>query len=113
MSPVRWGLQASPSITSMTDPSPQQAQPEGTDNGQAPYTGWVRRKVSAKGSGGVSATVVVTVQRSQIWLSIQPPFTWEAIMDPGKVDELTRTLTLAREDAQRMGRGKRVSRGDK
>lgn len=112
MLPVRLGLQASPSVTLMTDPSPPQAQPEGTDNGQAPCAGWVRRKVSVKGSGGVSATVVVTVQRGRIWLSIQPPFTWEAVMEPGKVDELTRTLTLAREDAQRMVRGKRVSRGD-
>jgi hypothetical protein len=97
----------------MTDPSPQQAQPEATDNGQAPGTGWVRRKVSVKGSGGVSATVIVTVQRGRVWLAIQPLFTWEAIMEPEKVDELTRTLTLAREDAQRMVHGKRVSRGDK
>lgn len=31
-----------------------------------------------------------------------PPFTWEAIMEPGKVDELIRTLTVARDNAQRM-----------
>ncbi|MGH3974699.1 MAG: hypothetical protein ACRDS9_15415 [Pseudonocardiaceae bacterium] len=97
----------------MTDPSPQQAQPEGTDNGQAPCTGWVRRKISVKGTGGVSATVVVTVEHGWIRLSIQPAFTWEAIMDPGKVDELTRTLTLAKKDAQRMVHDKRVPRGDK
>jgi len=29
-----------------------------------------------------------------------PPFTWEAILDPGKVDELVRTLTLAGKDVR-------------
>lgn len=110
---VRLGLQASLSVTLMTDASLPQTQPEGADNDQAPCAVSVRRKVSVKGSGGVSATVVVTVRRGRVWLSIQPPFTWEAIMEPGKVDELTRTLTLAREDAQRMVRDKRVPRGGK
>ncbi|MGH3976075.1 MAG: hypothetical protein ACRDS9_22525, partial [Pseudonocardiaceae bacterium] len=69
------------------------------------YTGSVvHRKVPVKGSGGVSATVVVRVQKGQVWVSIVPPFTWEAIMEPVKVDELIRTLGLAREDAQRMRR---------
>lgn len=95
-------------------PSPKQAQPENADNEQATYTGSdVHRKVRVKGSGGVSATVVVTVRQGKVWVSIQPPFTWEAIMEPRKVDELMRTLELAREDAKRTVSGKRVSRGDK
>ena len=54
-----------------------------------------------KGSGGVSATVVITVKQGQVWMSIQPPFTWEAIMEPGKIEELIRTLTLAAESAKK------------
>lgn len=73
----------------------------------------MHRKVSVKGSGGVSATVVVTVQQGKVWVSITPPFTWEAIMEPAKVDELMRLLGLAQEDAKRMVNGKRMSRGDK
>ncbi|MGH3799926.1 MAG: hypothetical protein ACRDTD_07320 [Pseudonocardiaceae bacterium] len=46
-------------------------------------------------------------------MSIQPPFTWEAIMEPGKVDELIHTLVLAREGAKRMVSGKSVSRRGK
>jgi hypothetical protein len=79
-------------------------------NGQARYTGaesLVHRKVSVKGSGGVSATVVITVQQGQVWMSIQPPFTWEAIMEPWKVEELVRTLMLAAEGAKRMAHGVR------
>ncbi len=74
-----------------------------TDNGQVQRIGsMVRRTVSVKGSGGVTATVVVTTRRGQVWLSIQPPFTWEAIMGPGKVEELVRTLGRANEDTKKM-----------
>ncbi len=98
----------------MTDPAPKQAQPEDVDDRQPTYVSSpVHRKVSVKGSGGISATVVVTVQKGTVWVSIVPPFTWEAIMEPGKVDELIRTLGLAREDAKRMVSGKRMSRGNK
>lgn len=62
----------------------------------------VHRRVSVKGSCGVSATVVVTVQQGQVWMSIQPPFTWETIMEPRHVDELIRTLALAVEGAKKM-----------
>ncbi|MGH4017457.1 MAG: hypothetical protein ACRDSL_26750 [Pseudonocardiaceae bacterium] len=71
-------------------------------NGNAPRSGspmyW---KVSVKGSGGVTATVIVTTHRGEVWLSIDPPFTWEAIMGPGKVDELIRMLGRAREVAKK------------
>ena len=71
----------------------------------------VQRKVTVKGSGGVVATVVVTARRGKVWMSIQPPFTWEAIMEPGMVDELIRTLALAIEDAKKMVSGRSMSRG--
>jgi hypothetical protein len=63
---------------------------------------FVRRTVSVEGSGGIAATVVVIAQQGRVWVSIQPRFTWEAIMEPGKVDELIHTLRLAREDAKKM-----------
>jgi hypothetical protein len=79
------------------------ARPEDIANGQARYTeSLAHRRVSVKGSGGVCATVVITVQQGQVWMSIQPPFTWEAIMEPWKVDELIRTLALAAEGAKKM-----------
>lgn len=59
------------------------------------------RRVSVKGMGNVDATVVVTVVRGKIWMSISPPFTWEAIMDPVNVDELMYVLGLAGEDAKK------------
>lgn len=55
-----------------------------------------------KGSGGEDATVIVAVHRNTVWLSIQPPFTWDAIMEPGHVDELMRVLGAARDEAERM-----------
>lgn len=58
------------------------------------------RIVAAIASGGVTATVIVTVRRRFVWMSIMPPFTWEAILEPEKVDELVRTLTLAAKDAR-------------
>jgi|GEM_PF-2813272 len=72
----------------------------------------VQRKVTVNGSGGVVATVVVTARRGKVWMSIQPPFTWDAIMEPGMVEELIRTLALAAEDAKKMVSGTRRSRGE-
>ncbi len=50
---------------------------------------------------GVAATVVIRVVRGMVWMSISPPFTWEAIMEPGKVEEVIRTLELARKEAEK------------
>lgn len=73
-------------------------------DGEGQQRDWsVRRKVSVIGSGGVTATVVVTVCRDKVLLSIQPPFTWDAIMEPGKVDEVIRTLTQAAREARIIG----------
>jgi hypothetical protein len=62
----------------------------------------VHRRVAVKGSGGVSATVFVVARRGQVWVSIMPPFTWEAILEPIKIDELIHTLRLAQEDAKKL-----------
>ncbi len=62
----------------------------------------IPRKVSVEGMRGVVATVVVTVVQGKVWMSVSPPFTWEAIMESGKVDELMHVLELAREDAKEM-----------
>lgn len=57
------------------------------------------REVAARASGGIRATVVVTVQQGAVLMSIVPPFTWEAIMAPETVDELIGALTQARNEA--------------
>lgn len=99
----------------MTNPS-KQPQLQATDNGtgQAIYIdSFIRRKVTVTGTGGVTATIAVIAQRGQVWVSIHPLFTWDAIMEPGKVDELVRILRLAQEDAKRMESSKRVTRGNR
>jgi hypothetical protein len=60
----------------------------------------VPRRVRVKGMAGVDATVAVTVVQDRVWLSISPPFTWEAIMEPAKDDEVTSMLELARDEAK-------------
>jgi hypothetical protein len=60
------------------------------------------RRVRVKGMQGVNATVIVTVVKDTVWLSISPPFTWEAIMEPGKVDEVISILKLARDEAKKV-----------
>lgn len=71
------------------------------------------RKISVKACQGEAATVVVTVVHGTVRMSIVPPFTWEAIMEPGMVDEVVRVLTLARDEASRMAKtahGRRAGR---
>jgi hypothetical protein len=62
----------------------------------------IPHRISVKACQGEVATVVVTVVRGTVWLSIRPLFTWEAIMEPGKVDELIHALGVAREEAEKM-----------
>lgn len=78
-------------------------QREGAPVQQAPWprTG-VPRRVFVKGMQSVDVTLVVTVVQGTVWVSISPPFTWEAIMEPVKVDELVHVLELARDDARKM-----------
>lgn len=83
----------------MTEPSPTLDPPAGPS---AQVASAVHRKVAVRGSGGVSATIIVVARQGRVWISIMPPFTWEAILEPITVDELTHTLELAREDAMKM-----------
>ena len=64
-------------------------------------SGGLPRKVSVKGRNGAVVTVVVTEYRGRVWMSIVPPFTWEAIMEPRHVDQLIHVLGLAREESDR------------
>jgi hypothetical protein len=43
--------------------------------------------------------VIVTAVQGTVWISISPPFTWEAIMEPAKVEELMHVLELAQDEA--------------
>lgn len=61
----------------------------------------IPRRVSAKGREGIAATVAITTYRGQVWMSIMPPFTWEAIMEPETVDQLIYALKLARDEVTR------------
>ena len=63
------------------------------------------RRVTVKGMQGVAATVVVTVVQGKVWLSISPPFTWEAIMEPEQVDQVISMLELARNEAENVATG--------
>ncbi len=69
----------------------------------------VPRRIRVKGMAGVDATVVVTVVQDTVWLSISPPFTWEAIMKPGKVDEVISMLELARDEAKKVATARNES----
>ncbi|MGH3695168.1 MAG: hypothetical protein ACRDRX_14475 [Pseudonocardiaceae bacterium] len=60
------------------------------------------RRIHVKGMAGIDATVVVTVVQDTVWLSISPPFTYEAIMKAGKVDEVISMLELARDEAKKV-----------
>jgi hypothetical protein len=65
------------------------------------------RRVRVKGMQGVDVTVVVAVAQGTVSLSVSPPFTWEAIMEPGKVDELMHVLELARDEAKQRAAARR------
>ncbi len=60
-------------------------------------------RLAAAGRQGVVATITITTCQGQIWMSIVPPFTWEAIMEPETVDKLIHVLELARDEATAVG----------
>lgn len=95
---------------SVTKPALKQLQPDNSTDRDATCTNThtgIPRRVSVTGKDGISATVVVTTYRGQVWLSVVPSFNGEAIMEPTEVNELIRTLELAQEDADMMGRAPR------
>lgn len=66
---------------------------------RADHSSGVPRRVSVKGREGVGVTVVVTVYHGHVWLSVVPPFTGEAIMEPRHVAQLIHALELARRES--------------
>lgn len=98
---------------SVTKPALKQPQPDNSTGGDATCTNThtgIPRRVSVIGKDGISATVVVTTYRGQVWLSVVPSFNGEAIMESREVNELIRTLELAQEDADMMGPAPRHGR---
>lgn len=59
----------------------------------------VQRRIAVKGRCGVDATVLVVARQGKVWLSVDSPFTDEAIMPSATVDEVVRALQLAQHDA--------------
>lgn len=49
----------------------------------------------------MTATVIVAVNRGGVWLFIDPPFTFEAILELARVDALIDMLREAAKEAQR------------
>lgn len=88
----------------MTKRVPEQGRRENAPPPAQPLFPWMGmpRRVLVKGMQGVDATVAVTVVQNTVWLSISPPFTWEAIMEPSKVNEVIHALELARDEATKM-----------
>lgn len=90
------------------EPNNSSCEPErvrhGAGNGVWHVGAGLPRRLSVKGSGGITATVVVVVRQGKVMVSIVPPFTWEVILDPRKVDDLVRSLAQAGEDAKRIAR---------
>lgn len=60
------------------------------------------RRALVKGMQGMDVTVAATVVQNTVWLSISPPFSGEAIMQPGKVDQMIHALEPARDEATNM-----------
>jgi len=48
----------------------------------------------------MKVTVIVTVYRGTVWMSIDPPFASEAILEPEHVTSLIYMLTQAVKEAQ-------------
>jgi hypothetical protein len=88
----------------VTEPSLKQSQGEDGTNKQSTYPcGRLPHRIRVTGVQGVDAAVVVTVAQDAVWMSIMPPFIWHIVMEPGKVDELIRTLQAARREVETIG----------
>ncbi len=79
--------------------SPERREPPSAQRMTRTSTGMPRR-VRVTDVQGVEVTVVVRVVQDTVWMSISPPFTWEAIMEPGKVDEVVSVLEIVRDEAR-------------
>jgi hypothetical protein len=57
------------------------------------------RRIAVKGMQGTDVNIIVTVVQGTVWLSISPPYVWEAILQPSNVDNVIHALELARDEA--------------
>ncbi len=60
----------------------------------------MRRTMTVKARCGETATVIVNVYRRTVWLSVEPSYNSEAILDPAHVDVLVNTLIQAVQEAR-------------
>ena len=65
-----------------------------------PWLDTFRKKLTVRGRQGMKVTVIVTVYRGTVWMSIDPPFASEAILEPEHVTSLIYMLTQAVKEAQ-------------
>jgi len=65
-----------------------------------PWLDTFRKKLAVRGRQGMKVTVIVTVYHGTVWVSIDPPFTSEAILEPEHVANLIDMLTQAVKEAQ-------------
>ena len=63
-----------------------------------PWLDTFRKKLAVRGRQGM--TVIVTVYRGKVWVSIDPPFALDAILEPEHVASLIDLLTQAVKEAQ-------------
>jgi hypothetical protein len=70
-----------------------------------PWINTQRRELPVRGRQGVGLTMVVTVYRSTVWVSVEPLSGSDvAILEPPLVDNLISTLTWAATEARRYPR---------
>ncbi len=60
----------------------------------------VRWTMTARARCGETSTVIVKVYRRSVWLSVEPFYNSEAILDPEHVDNLINTLGQAGQEAR-------------
>jgi hypothetical protein len=66
-----------------------------------PWLDTFRKKLVVRGRQGIKVTVVVTVYRGTVWVSIDPFFAFEAILELEHVVSLIDLLGQAVKEAQR------------
>jgi len=65
-----------------------------------PWLNTFRKKLAVRGCQGMKMTVIVAVYRGTVWVSVEPSFNMEAILDPEHVNNLVGTLTQAVREAR-------------
>jgi len=65
-----------------------------------PWLDTFRKKLAARGRQGMKVSVIVAVHRGTVWVSIDPFFAFEAILEPEHVVSLIDMLGQAAKEAQ-------------